>query len=1366
MTNMDPQLEKWCFRPGPYLGEISALSFYPLPSHVSSYPLLLAGTGSELLVYNLISETLLYSFKAFDGVRVHGISLQSSADPLVALFAEKKVKLLRLSVEVQPLCVRLEITSQLPRFDQWVLEAKFLGDDGYLAVGLSDNSVALWDVGCSTVFARVKYPESCLLYSMRIWGENVDALRVASGTIYNEVIVWRLDHQVLHAPVSSLDSINKSTLLVDIDIEFKQFHPIHLTRLSGHEGSIFRIAWSYDGFKLASVSDDRSARIWMFSDNETQKQCSNENLGVHSSNTLVLFGHNARIWDCHVSDFLIITAGEDCTCRVWDMNGNMLLTFKEHTGRGIWRCLYDQNSSLLVTAGFDSAIKVHLVHCPSVTELKNDEKMLNCVNGMIENFSIEAPQITRLHDLMDSKSEYVRCLYLGQEYILYVATNNGLLYHVDLCNFESVRWFQIAQVGRDSPIICMDVILIHSCELPFSEYLVALGDGLGNATVMKLVSSKSTSRVVLSVTWTAEKERQLLGIYWSRSLRYGKCSHLFTIDPRGALKLWRVENTLTYNMEGNYANPKVSFIADFASYFGARIMCVDASASEEVLFCGDQRGNLIVYPLSDDLMNAESVEKVKTVSAINQFKGAHGISTVTSVTIAALDAYQVEICTTGGDGCICYFVYDKNLQVFEFVGMKQVKDLATVQSLYTSSNSCEYAIGFTSADFMIWNLSNGTKMLEIPCGGWRRPYSYHLGVIPECQYCFAYVKDRNIHVYRLWEPAHQRLQYPRILHIQYHGREIHTLCFISFLQQSTEGKRCDSLIATGCEDGSVRLTSLGSFWESKLLGEHVGGSAVRSICFTSKIYAIGADHDCSAIIDASHCSKDEPFLLISVGAKQVLTSWRLQNRRADATVKHVISTESGSASCSSRQKLLSVSFQWLSTHVPTKFVSPQRRVNKSYKTNELGKTSATDSDANDACISESIKKSFSSFSTDIVENDWRYLAVTAFLVKHVDCRFTTCFIVVACSDATLVLRALLLPYHLWFDVALLMPQQAPILALQHVAVPVHKNTIGINQSRVAHIVIGGSTDGSISFWDLTETVENFVRLVLEYQSHLLIDLQRRPQTGRGSQGGRWWRYLTNLRSEKEMRSASRSKFCNGSEISESSENSSPESSCMQKNNHSSDSESSSLHNQRNVSPFLVRREVLPLLVLSSVHQSGANCLHVSEMRGPLLGKSGPIFCVVSGGDDQALHILAFHFDVPVENSGLSSDYGTDLSNAIQDVALSQPSGSSWIKRCSFSNVGNDHRLRILKRQTICSAHSSSVKGIWTDGIWVFSVGLDQRIRCWKIQPNGELFERAHVVISVPEPETLDVVAYGRRYHIAVAGRGLQTIDFSAPCDEN
>lgn len=36
-----------------------------------------------------------------------------------------------------------------------------------------------------------------------------------------------------------------------------QYEVIHISKLAGHEGSIFRLSWSSNGSKLVSVSDDR-----------------------------------------------------------------------------------------------------------------------------------------------------------------------------------------------------------------------------------------------------------------------------------------------------------------------------------------------------------------------------------------------------------------------------------------------------------------------------------------------------------------------------------------------------------------------------------------------------------------------------------------------------------------------------------------------------------------------------------------------------------------------------------------------------------------------------------------------------------------------------------------------------------------------------------------------------------------------------------------------------------------------------------------------------------------------------------------------------------------------------------------------------
>lgn len=49
--------------------------------------------------------------------------------------------------------------------------------------------------------------------------------------------------------------------------------------------------------------------------------------------------------------------------------------------------------------------------------------------------------------------------------------------------------------------------------------VVALGDGKGNVTVVKVIDGGEIgAKVDLSFTWSAEKERQLLGVFWCKSL--------------------------------------------------------------------------------------------------------------------------------------------------------------------------------------------------------------------------------------------------------------------------------------------------------------------------------------------------------------------------------------------------------------------------------------------------------------------------------------------------------------------------------------------------------------------------------------------------------------------------------------------------------------------------------------------------------------------------------------------------------------------------------------------------------------------------------------------------------------------------------
>lgn len=63
----------------------------------------------------------------------------------------------------------------------------------------------------------------------------------------------------------------------------------------------------------------------------------------------------------------------------------------------------------------------------------------------------------------------------------------------------------------------------------------------------------------------------------------------------------------------------------------------------QVLVCGDLRGNLILFPLLRDLLLGTSTASELKISPLNYFKGAHGISTVSNVSVAKLRSNQIEI---------------------------------------------------------------------------------------------------------------------------------------------------------------------------------------------------------------------------------------------------------------------------------------------------------------------------------------------------------------------------------------------------------------------------------------------------------------------------------------------------------------------------------------------------------------------------------------------------------------------------------------------------------------------------------------------------------------------------------------------------
>lgn len=156
-------------------------------------------------------------------------------------------------------------------------------------------------------------------------------------------------------------------------------------------------------------------------------------------------------------------------------------------------------------------------------------------------------------------------------------------------------------------------------------------------------------------------------------------------------------------------------------------------------------------------------------------------------------------------------------------------------------------------------------------------------------------------------------------------------------------------------------------------------------------------------------------------------AWLLRKRHGDASADG-LENEYGSHKSSSGH-ISSMSFKWLSSDMPVTCVRAKKKA-----PNNRNLVRPSDEVPSSGSVSASTEMELKQHG-DMNDNDWRYLAVTSFLVDVAESRFTVCFVVVACSDATLTLRALVLPYRYWFEVASLAPLSSPVLALQHAVAP-------------------------------------------------------------------------------------------------------------------------------------------------------------------------------------------------------------------------------------------------------------------------------------------------------------------------------------------
>ena len=725
---------------GVYVGDVTALCALPpagddadaadtasdgaLPR---AHDTLLAGTGASLKWYDPFRAgggVPLLSTTVFPSARVHGILPSPDLDAFVAsasgasggrailVWGERRVAVvtLRAGAGVAPDARELRVTRTLPPLGHWVHDVRPMLPDARVAqttvaVGLADNAVEQWSLGVADTRAsaassppallrRVECSRRSMLYSLALRGSRMSDLRVAGGTIFNEVQLWAPGAAVAgkeraEDECASASPETEETEETGDGDDIRRPPPFAILR--GHEGSIMRVSWSRDGTRVFSTSDDRTARTWRVNDRDADRggDPGGEAAATAATGTeiraradSVLYGHGGRVWDCQPARAgqrrLLVTAGEDCAVRLWEdtthespvretpserslgaptkekqkgAKEDPVAVLRGHRGRGVWRCVTVRNprgSDTLVTAGADASIKLwdlsEYEAGPFNEKTKNEDGEASATAGDrgVDAFAGDAmPEecASRTEETRDTP----RAVCLTAPGVVFVGTERGAVHEARRPKMSAESesnargWVWRANLFAEPS----GAAIVSVADARASGTRLAANERYGGSTARLAIGDASGRVAVIAVAdgataattlWSARASppRRLLDVL------VGHGGDIFTVIVGGAVALWRAND----GKEGKSA----TWVADGVAHSPFRQRALCASRRGGVFALGDQSGNVAVFDASGGATVAGSVPggaedgpeapgDAASLPLLAAERGAHGAHSVAFVQI-------------------------------------------------------------------------------------------------------------------------------------------------------------------------------------------------------------------------------------------------------------------------------------------------------------------------------------------------------------------------------------------------------------------------------------------------------------------------------------------------------------------------------------------------------------------------------------------------------------------------------------------------------------------------------------------------------------------------------------------------------------
>jgi hypothetical protein len=438
------------------------------------------------------------------------------------------------------------------------------------------------------------------------------------------------------------------------------------------------------------------------------------------------------------------------------------------------------------------------------------------------------------------------------------------------------------------------------------------------------------------------------------------------------------------------------------------------------------------------------------------------------------------IITTGRDPCICHYSLGQEppaspastststrfpagsaSRVLVPAGSERIRALSSINWCSSAAGGARRLVaGFQSGALLVWSCGGEVEVMRAACGGGRRATALHMD--SKAGITFAYFKDGVIHICRSGPAARgpagagaaaagaaaapaegaaglqggagsEQGGRCRVLDLVHHGREVNDVALLPGPVPSVAG------ILTASEDGSIRQllhvaapaantpssgssgVAGGRFVSSSEVGRHAAGAAVRCL---------------------QHCrlghGASAPVLLVSGGAREVLTAWLLSWH--DQGSGH----SSGSADAAAAGVHWVLQPALLATRVP------------GHKVRQASNLSGRAGKATD--------KRFMALQVVLPQQQQQ---------QQQQQQASVAFVAAASSDAQLLLLRLDLQARRWATAAELCFHSSVVLCLAQLTLAVQAEGVrsGPQQVRRYTLLASGATDGSVAIWCMDEAMQ-------------------------------------------------------------------------------------------------------------------------------------------------------------------------------------------------------------------------------------------------------------------------------------------------------